>query len=335
MKGYKTMDRNALWILSYAGIYFLSLFAFPSTSRALSIAFLIVLLLNYPSRFFHKEALKKLAVIMVSLGLVVLFAYLFYTFPSMISMSVDQFKESFNKLMTDNPLESIMADLPDFLQGFINDFLENFGSLMSDVLVGIVTYISTHIANWITFVVLLIVAAVYILSRGKNVDRIIPTLFPKCDTKKIMEFWKGFLNDLETYIGGQLIVALCVGVFISVSTAIVGIQGSYFLGLLAGITNLIPFLGVIITAIPMMVFGYASRGLLGVGIALIILVAANQMEMWFLSPKIVSNQLKFNWFIVLIALLAFSELFGAFGIVLTVPAIVFIRRFWNMFVLEK
>ncbi|ACR80041.1 MULTISPECIES: AI-2E family transporter [Kosmotoga] len=328
------MDRNAIWILSYAGIYFLSLFIFPNTSRVLSMAFLIALLLNYPSRFFQKKTLKRLTVVMVSLGLVVLFAYLFYTFPSMISMSVDQFKESFNKLIIDNPLESIMADLPDFIQGSINDFFGNFGSLMSNVLVSIVTYISTHIANWITFVVLLIVAAIYILSRGKNVDRIIPKLFPKCNTKKIMEFWKGFLDDLETYIGGQLIVALCIGVFIGISTAIFGIQGSYFLGLLAGITNLIPFLGVIITAIPMMVFGYTSRGLLGVGIALIILVAANQMEMWFLSPKIVSNQLKFNWFVVLIALLAFSELFGAFGIILTVPTIVFIRRFWNMFVLK-
>jgi len=66
-----------------------------------------------------------------------------------------------------------------------------------------------------------------------------------------------------------------------------------------------------------------------------LLVFANQLEIWFLSPKILSNRVKINRFIVLVSIQGFGELLGVFGVVFAVPILIFVKRYWMDFVLSE
>jgi predicted PurR-regulated permease PerM len=79
---------------------------------------------------------------------------------------------------------------------------------------------------------------------------------------------------------------------------------------------------------------FTENGLIGLIIGLAILTTANQLEMWFLHPKIQSNALNLHWFVIIISILLFGELFSFLGILIALPTVVYFRNFWEYFVLK-
>jgi predicted PurR-regulated permease PerM len=124
-----------------------------------------------------------------------------------------------------------------------------------------------------------------------------------------------------------------VGVSTFALSLVFAIPNPVFLGLLAGITDFIPYLGVIITAIPMLLLGFSAHGFIGVIFALIILTVTNQLEMWIYSPRISQEQVKINWFVILISMLTFGQFFGIVGVLITVPLLIIIKNLWITFVI--
>jgi len=129
-----------------------------------------------------------------------------------------------------------------------------------------------------------------------------------------------------------VLVAAIVGLIVGILSWIFKIEGAFFLGSLSFITDFIPFFGVLITAIPMLMLGWSSKGLFGLIIAFMILLIANQLECWVLSPKIQSSNLKIHWFILIVSILLFADLFGFIGILIAIPTLLFLKRFWNIYI---
>lgn len=325
------MSKTSKWILAYFIVYVATFFIFPMTSRILTISFIIMLLSLAPTHFVKN---KKWHGLISVITLVIIFVSLSYLIVSAVPVflnGVQTFQEQFKEFSADDILKNF-PNLPDWIREAIRTSFDNLGESFGNFLFDTGMYISKNLPTWITFSVLLVVAAAFLVASGYRLRRKITLLFPGCDIPKVRNFYSLLFGDLRRYISGQLIIAVIVGSIIGLGVFFTGIPGAVFLGLLAGVTNLIPFLGVIVSAIPTLILGFTSKGIPGIIIAAIILIIANQTEMWFLSPKIMEERLKINWFIILITLLAFSELFGAFGIVLALPFIIFVRRFWLFFV---
>ncbi len=79
---------------------------------------------------------------------------------------------------------------------------------------------------------------------------------------------------------------------------------------------------------------FTENGLIGLIIGLAILTTANQLEMWFFNPRIQSNALNLHWFVIIISILLFGELFSFLGILIALPIVVYIRNFWEYFVIK-
>ncbi|MFW6119787.1 MAG: AI-2E family transporter [Petrotogales bacterium] len=325
------MSKTSKWILGYFVAYIVTFFIFPLTSRILTMSFIIMLLSLAPTHFIKKQKWHGLVSLITLVIIFVSFSYLIVSAVPVFMNGVRTFQEQFKELSADDILKNF-PNLPDWIRETVKNSFDNVGESFGNFLFDTGVYISRNLPTWVTYSVLLVVAAAFLVISGYKLNRKISILFPGCEIDKVRNFFYLLLGDLQRYVGGQLIIAVIVGSIIGFGAFITGITGAVFLGLLAGVTNLIPFLGVIISAIPTLILGYTSKGLIGIIIAAIILIIANQLEMWFLSPKIMAERLKINWFIILITLLAFSELFGAFGIVLALPFIIFVRRFWLCFI---
>lgn len=331
------MNRTKYWLLGYIAAFVACLFVFPLTTKVLALAFILSLIINAPAKYFSKRLSKGAISIISAIVLWGAFAFLIY---NAIPIIIDGIKTVTRELNTfissDTPEEAFgKIKLPAFIEEALRESGQDIGAYINDLLIRVGGYLSSNIAGWITSIVLLIVAASFIAQKLPLKKGLITLLFPSCDEGKLKKFFKEVYSDLETYVGGQLIIAVIVGVIVGVGAALIGTQYAVFLGLLAGVTNLIPFLGVVITAVPMMLLAYSNNGLWGVLGAVIVLVLANQLETWVLSPRIVANRVNINWFIILVTLIAFGELFGPFGIVLAVPSLIFLRRFWIEFVLKR
>jgi len=181
---------------------------------------------------------------------------------------------------------------------------------------------------------LLIIASIYMNTFKENVKQHLEKMFPLSSIERTRVFLSKVYNETKLFVSGQLLTAFLVGLITYFGMMLFRIPYAGFLAVLAGITDFIPFFGVIVTAIPALLLGFTTYGLWGIVKVLIVLLIANQLEMWFLSPKIASSRVKINWFVILVNMLIFNSLFGVVGILVSVPCLIFIKNFWFIYVSE-
>lgn len=156
---------------------------------------------------------------------------------------------------------------------------------------------------------------------NKTLDLLVPY--------KIRERLRIIGKDLDYafsgYIRGQLIDAVIMAGLISLALTLIGLDFAIIIGIIAGIFNIIPYFGPVV--------GFVLAGIIGSigpepqkGIyAMIAVLVLQQIDGWFIVPKVIGNSVKLHPVIVLLAIVIGGELFGLTGILLGVPVAAFIR----------
>ena len=96
------------------------------------------------------------------------------------------------------------------------------------------------------------------------------------------------------------------------------------LSILLGLTNIIPYFGPIIGAIPAVIIAYASSPSLAIYVVITIF-AVQVIESNFLSPYIMGKNIKIHPIAIIFALLLGGELFGVLGMILAVPVLAILK----------
>ncbi len=122
-----------------------------------------------------------------------------------------------------------------------------------------------------------------------------------------------------SYVRGQLTISAASAVLVAVPLVLFGVPYSLLLGLLAGLLNMIPSLGSILTYVLgvtlMLAFGTFTDVLIVLGV----LAGQAIIEQSFLTPNIMSQQVGLHPVVILLALFACGALFGLLGLLLAVP----------------
>jgi predicted PurR-regulated permease PerM len=91
-----------------------------------------------------------------------------------------------------------------------------------------------------------------------------------------------------------------------------------------GLSELIPYWGIIIGCIPAV--GIAASESLRLGVyMLIIIIIIQQLESNILSPRIIGDKLRLQPLVIILALLVGGNLWGIWGIIISIPLISIIR----------
>ena len=122
------------------------------------------------------------------------------------------------------------------------------------------------------------------------------------------------------YIGGQLVDALLVGVETFVLMTLLRLPYAPLLGVLVGVTNIIPVLGPFIGAVPGAVLLLLESPLQAVEFVLIVLVV-QQVDGNFIAPRILGGATGLSGLGVLFAILVGGDLFGIAGMLVAVPTL--------------
>ena len=214
------------------------------------------------------------------------------------------------------------------------EFSDNIDEFTMDIVKSATSYITSNIFTWATGAVIVAIAASFFAQILDKLKYLIWMTFPGCDHKKLYVFFHNMHIQMQEYVGGQVIVSLIMGFLFGIACFFLGIEQFIFLGLLGFVTNFIPYIGLVITAVPIFILSYLNNGLSGFLWAFVLVIAISQVVSWVVSPKILSKRVNLNWFIILISILAFGELLGIFGTLLAVPIVLVIKSFWNEFMLK-
>lgn len=313
--------------LVYLALFFALIKLTPFIIAPLFLGLFLATIINIPEKIFAKKLSPKLSKIFAN---VLVIGIILYALGNFFPVVINEGRAIFTSLQDIEIYSQGEFKLPQWIADIINNLNQYFSDYALKLLNNVISYIpSTLIAA-----ILVIVTTISIGSLKSEISKNIANLFPE-DTEKGISFAKRTFKDFESFVQGQFFVAAFVGLFVGISIYVTGISGSFFLGVLAWVTNFIPYLGVIIAAIPLLMLAYSAKGLIGLLIGVIILVLANQLEAWVLSPKIQSKSLKLHWFVILVSILLFGQLFSFAGVLIALPSIMYIKNYWDFFVTKK
>ncbi|MFJ7748007.1 AI-2E family transporter [Peribacillus sp. NPDC097295] len=166
--------------------------------------------------------------------------------------------------------------------------------------------------------------AFYILKDFASLKKMAWYLTPKKWRKQGRAFVQEVDASLGGYIRGQIIVCAAIGVISSLLFWIVGMEYPLLLGAIIGVTNVIPYFGPIIGAIPAVIIA-ATISVKMVIIIVVIVVILQFLEGNILSPLIVGKSLHMHPLFIMFALLAGGEVGGILGMVLSIPILAVLK----------
>ncbi len=188
-------------------------------------------------------------------------------------------------------------------------------------------------SNLVSVITVLFFALYFLLARDK-LDKNLDTFIKKNHVERIEKV----LNDLETGLGGwargQLMLMFMVGFSTYIGLMVLGVPFAVPLALLAGILEIVPNLGPVLSAVPAVIVGFGISPLTGVAVAALSFLI-QQIEAYLLVPKIMEKSAGVSPIVTLLALIIGFRVAGVVGAVLSVPIVITSRVLLKEFVFNK
>ena len=166
--------------------------------------------------------------------------------------------------------------------------------------------------------------AYYLLRDRKRISVVLTLLFPVRYRTRIVRAAREMRRETVGFLRGQLILSGFVGVLTAVGLLIVGTPGWLLLGGLMGVLEMVPYIGPILAGVPAVLLALQA-GWIKVGWTIGVLVAVQQIEGTFLSPRLLSGATKLHPLAVLLIISMGGFVAGTWGMLLSLPLAVSVR----------
>ncbi|MDR6227345.1 AI-2E family transporter [Desmospora profundinema] len=213
-----------------------------------------------------------------------------------------------------------------WVQGYLEqNSLEDLSNQAVQYLTDIITAIVTNVAGFVGVIASIVIAFItvpfilfYMLKEGEKAPKQLLRFFPASQRTEGRKILSAMDTALSSYIQGQIIVSICVGVLIYIGYLIIGLEYALLLAFIALFTNFIPFLGPIIGTIPAIIVAFIESPIMALWAILVTLIA-QQIESNLISPQVMGRRLSIHPLTIISLLLVAGSLVGFLGLLLAVP----------------
>lgn len=305
---------------------------------AAALAYLMLPLVNRLDLWLRKplrgghfaRALAILLVYLLAAGLIVLF---FVIVLPVIGQQFNVLWSSRAELwagtqrLSDQLLGWYDVSVPVEIQAQVNDLLSQIGGTLARTLqTGVVRTLGV-VTNAVTFILGLIVIPFwlfYVLYDQSTVMRRGIGLIPARIRPDVINLMRVSDGILSKYLRGQLLLCVFIGAISTVGLTLLGVRFPAVLGLIAGIFEILPFIGPILGLIPAAIVAAIQDPLLGLW-TVILFVAIQQLENVLLVPRISGRAVALHPALIMVVLVIGYQVAGLWGMILAVPLTAIIR----------
>jgi predicted PurR-regulated permease PerM len=226
-----------------------------------------------------------------------------------------------NNGFTDGGITQIYGELSESLESWMRDFLPNLQGSLDSLMSGVYTGVKTAMTV-VSNLVIGFIVAIYLLSDKERISasakKLVYSLFG-CETgNSLMEHVRFIDKIFGGFIQGKIVDSLLIGMLCFIGASLLGLPYTLLVSVVIGVTNVIPFFGPIIGAVPCAVLILLTDPVKCLYFIIFIL-ALQQFDGNILGPRILGNTTGVNAFGVLFAIIFFGGLFGFVGMIVGVP----------------
>ncbi|WP_100400081.1 AI-2E family transporter [Bacillus sp. FJAT-44742] len=229
-------------------------------------------------------------------------------------------------------------DLTEFFQ--VEEQVEQAGSIINNIMSNIVPNTLSFVGAVFNVLIALFVIPFilfYLLKEGEKFPNSILRFIQEKDNKKeASRILSGMDKMLSNYIQGILIVCSFIGILCYIAFTLIGLDYALILALFAMITNVIPYVGPWIGAVPAVIVGILQSPFMAL-LVIIIIVIIQQIESILLQPQVMGKKLSMHPVTVLILVLVAGQFLGIVGMLLAVPTyavskvfVTHLHRLWQV-----
>ena len=219
---------------------------------------------------------------------------------------VQEFAERVEKLDLPAQMQQIVKENTNKIEGFIYSSLKGF-------VAGIYKFFSK-----IFIIIFAPIRAFYILKDWDRIKDTFLNLFSPGARADCIRLAREMDTVLIEFFKGYLLVATMVGILTGLAAFIIGVKYAILIGIVSGITNMIPYFGPFLGGIPAVGLALSESGRMALYMTLAIIII-QQIESNLVTPRIIGGRLGLNPLVIVFALLAGGQLFGIWGMLFAVP----------------
>lgn len=202
---------------------------------------------------------------------------------------------------------------------FIIEKLETSGSLLLD-------QIPNYLSSFFEWLLLVPMFLYFFFFQSKRFGASFMRSIPNSIFEKTYVLFSQFNTKFGEYIIAKFIEATILGTLITVALLVVGFPYPFVLGFLAGVTNILPYIGPVIGIIPALLVTLLSNDPnVSMVTMLVIYLGANLIDMILVFPLLVSRVVDLNPIIVVVSVIVGGQLGGVVGMIVIIPFIAFFK----------
>lgn len=277
----------------------------------------------------------RLFSIIITLILASLFVYAF------LLIVIPELYESLQSIILSFPvyinnlvhfIEKLLVSYPEiehYITNLMNEYSSDVYESVSSILPSMNSFIKSLSLSVISFVMTLwdmilgLIVAIYMLASKERFigqgKKILFSVFKRERANNILKEIRFIDQTFGGFISGKLLDSLIIGILCFICLQFIGTPYSLLISFIVGITNVIPFFGPYLGAIPS-AFLVLMVDPLQCLYFLIFILVLQQFDGNYLGPKILGNSIGLSGFWVLFSITIFGGLFGVGGMILGVPA---------------
>lgn len=302
---------KSLWTIFFILVAAFVAYLLYEVLLILFLAFLLTLALHPSVEWLKKKGIPRTLSVLTMVGLFVAAAAaaVFFIGPELVSqvkVLVQQAPEHLKRIE-----EAVGIEVNnEFVMSQLSSFTGEAGNLLYSLTSSVVTVV--------TSIVLVVVLALYWLIYYDQIRQFLLDHIPRRHKKMTSTIIANVERNMKAWVIGQGSLCLLVGTLAGIAYFIIGLPFALPLAVFAAIMEIIPNLGPTLAIIPAIIVALTISpvtALITLGAYLVIQV----VESYFLNPKIMSRVTHLNPFIVILAIIIGTHLFGIIGTLIAVP----------------
>ena len=242
---------------------------------------------------------------------------------SKVQKITDKLPNAYKELISEKQMKEYTVSLFSTIKGWVAPFItNNIAPLMMDML---------------SFIIYFIIVPIFAFYMLKDKDKFL-SLTKKylCSHEEVTSFWAEMNVLISKYLNGKCIHVIIIFIVNWIAFSILNLNYGLLLAIGVGLSVIIPYVGMIIITIPIVIIGLIQFGLSSDMVWLAAVYTVIQiLDGYVLTPLLFSEKLNLDPFSILVAIVVFGGLLGFWGVVLAIPLATFVKTIFTKWPVNK
>jgi len=213
------------------------------------------------------------------------------------------------------------------IEGNLQTLLDKAGNKLTQATSSIFSTIIGLFGGLFSAVIILVISF-YLAVQEKGAKRFIISLTPGDHQRYLSDLIDRIEAKIGSWLRGQLLLMLIIGILTYIGLSLLGVKYALTLALIAGLLEIVPFIGPIIAAVPAVILAFVQSPLLAL-LVLALYIVIQQLENYVILPQVMKKTVGLNPIVIIIVMLIGAKLAGIIGIILSVPLTASIAEFFK------